>query len=45
MYIYYGEFICFSQSKCGTYEQLDYWANNFDDFAVSYIYNVHVPLF
>lgn len=20
---------------CGTYEQLDYWANNFNDFAVS----------
>ena len=19
---------------CGTYEQLQYWANNFDDFAV-----------
>lgn len=21
--------------ECGTYEQLGYWANNFDDFAVS----------
>ena len=21
--------------KCGTYQQLGYWANNFDDFAVS----------
>lgn len=20
---------------CGSYEQLEYWANNFDDFAVS----------
>lgn len=22
--------------ECGTYEQLGYWPNNFDDFAVSY---------
>ena len=21
--------------RCGTYEQLEYWANNFNDFAVS----------
>lgn len=21
---------------CGTFEQLEYWPNNFDDFAVSY---------
>lgn len=21
--------------ECGTYEQLGYWPNNFDDFAVS----------
>jgi len=24
-----------SEYSCGTYEQLGYWANNFDDFAVS----------
>jgi len=24
-----------SPPACGTYEQLEYWANNFDDFAVS----------
>jgi len=23
--------------KCGTYEQLEYWANNFDDFAASLV--------
>jgi len=22
--------------SCGSYEQLEYYANNFDDFAVSY---------
>ena len=22
-------------APCGSYEQLEYWANNFDDFAVS----------
>lgn len=24
-------------NTCGTYEQLDYWANNFDDFAASIV--------
>lgn len=24
-----------SSVACGSYEQLEYWANNFDDFAVS----------
>ena len=23
--------------ECGTYEQLQYWANNFDDFAASLV--------
>jgi len=34
----YKQTLCFiySEQQCGTYEQLDYWANNFDDFAVSY---------
>ncbi|XP_053395996.1 two pore channel protein 2-like [Mercenaria mercenaria] len=26
-----------SQSVCGTYEQLNYWANNFDDFAAAIV--------
>ena len=24
--------------ECGTYEQLEYWSNNFDDFAVSILF-------
>lgn len=31
-------FVCSDNYTCGSYEQLDYWANNFDDFAVS-VYN------
>uniref|UniRef100_A0A8C0UGN9 Two pore segment channel 2 n=1 Tax=Cyanistes caeruleus TaxID=156563 RepID=A0A8C0UGN9_CYACU len=30
-----SERICFS--KCGTYEQLEYWPNNFDDFAAAVV--------
>ncbi|XP_060606979.1 two pore channel protein 2-like [Ruditapes philippinarum] len=26
-----------SESKCGTYEQLEYWANNFDDFSAAIV--------
>ena len=32
--IYFG--ILFSTPECGSYAQLDYWANNFDDFAVCF---------
>ena len=27
-------------TTCGTYEQLEYWPNNFDDFAVSKTRNI-----
>lgn len=26
-----------SSAPCGSFEQLEYWANNFDDFAVSLV--------
>lgn len=29
---------------CGSYEQLGYWANNFDDFAVSIFYVQHLEI-
>lgn len=30
--------------ECGTYEQLGYWPNNFDDFAVSNLYYITVTV-
>lgn len=30
--------------ECGTYEQLEYWANNFNDFAVS-PFSRHVKIY
>ncbi|WAR08383.1 TPC2-like protein [Mya arenaria] len=32
-----GSYIKPANMTCGTYEQLDYWANNFDDFAASLV--------